>query len=78
MHVKTISFDNTEQRYKNGICITKQKYWNWIIRYAFEMLIKYLQSDSQVYGFNPRQRKAFLNSVMRYGMPSPNAFHTNW
>ena len=42
------------------------------------MLIKYLQFDSQVYGFNPRQRKAFLNSVMRYGMPSPNAFHTNW
>ena len=32
----------------------------------------------QVLGFNPRHRKGFLNSVMRYGMPPPNAYHTKW
>ena len=32
----------------------------------------------QVLGFNPRQRKAFLNAVMRYGMPPPNAYSTRW
>ena len=25
----------------------------------------------QVFGFNLRQRKSFLNAVMRYGLPSP-------
>lgn len=32
----------------------------------------------QVLGFNPRQRKAFLNAVMRFGMPPPNSFHSKW
>ena len=33
---------------------------------------------SQVLGFNSRQRKAFLNAVMRYGMPPQDAFTTQW
>lgn len=32
----------------------------------------------QVLGFNSRQRKAFLNAVMRYGMPPQDAFTTQW
>ena len=32
----------------------------------------------QVLGFNTRQRKAFLNAVMRYGMPPQDAFTTQW
>ena len=33
---------------------------------------------SQVLGFNPRHRKGFLNSVMRFGMPPANAYHVRW
>ena len=29
----------------------------------------------EVYGFNPRQRRAFLTAVMRYGLP-PKDFPT--
>lgn len=32
----------------------------------------------QVLGFNARQRKAFLNAVMRYGMPPQDAFNSQW
>lgn len=32
----------------------------------------------QVYGFNPRQRKAFYNSILRYGMPPSDAYYTTW
>uniref|UniRef100_A0A671WMF3 CHD subfamily II SANT-like domain-containing protein n=1 Tax=Sparus aurata TaxID=8175 RepID=A0A671WMF3_SPAAU len=32
----------------------------------------------EVLGFNSRQRKAFLNAVMRYGMPPQDAFTTQW
>lgn len=34
--------------------------------------------DWQVLGFNARQRKAFLNAVMRYGMPPQDAFTNQW
>lgn len=34
--------------------------------------------DPQVLGFNTRQRKAFLNAVMRWGMPPQDAFTTQW
>lgn len=37
-----------------------------------------LSPPPQVLGFNPRQRKAFLNSVMRFGMPPQDAYHSNW
>ncbi|XP_010220673.1 PREDICTED: chromodomain-helicase-DNA-binding protein 3-like, partial [Tinamus guttatus] len=32
----------------------------------------------QVLGFNTRQRKAFLNAVMRWGMPPQDAFSSQW
>lgn len=32
----------------------------------------------QVLGYNARQRKAFLNAIMRYGMPPQDAFSTQW
>ena len=32
----------------------------------------------EVLGFNARQRKSFLNAVMRYGMPPQDAFNTQW
>lgn len=34
-------------------------------------LLAKVQGNLEVYGFNLRQRKAFLNAVMRYGLPSP-------
>jgi chromodomain-helicase-DNA-binding protein 4 len=33
---------------------------------------------NQVLGFNARQRKAFLNAIMRYGMPPQDAFNSQW
>lgn len=35
-------------------------------------------SPSQVLGFNARQRKAFLNAIMRWGMPPQDAFNSHW
>lgn len=32
----------------------------------------------EVLGFNPRQRKAFLNAVMRFGMPPLDSFNSQW
>lgn len=37
-----------------------------------------LPCGPQVLGFNTRQRKAFLNAVMRWGMPPQDAFTTQW
>jgi hypothetical protein len=34
--------------------------------------------DVKVLGFNARQRKAFLNAIMRYGMPPQDAFNSQW
>ncbi|XP_078374198.1 chromodomain-helicase-DNA-binding protein 4-like isoform X2 [Oculina patagonica] len=34
-------------------------------------LLAKVQGNLEVFGFNLRQRKAFLNAVMRYGLPSP-------
>lgn len=33
---------------------------------------------AQVLGFNARQRKAFLNAIMRWGMPPQDAFNSHW
>lgn len=38
----------------------------------------FVQMTCQVLGFNARQRKAFLNVVMRYGMPPQDAFNNQW
>ncbi|KAI6170672.1 hypothetical protein M3Y97_01127400 [Aphelenchoides bicaudatus] len=32
----------------------------------------------EVLGFNPRQRKAFYTAVMRYGMPTPDSYKSQW
>uniref|UniRef100_A0A0N5C749 DNA helicase n=1 Tax=Strongyloides papillosus TaxID=174720 RepID=A0A0N5C749_STREA len=32
----------------------------------------------EVLGFNPRQRKAFYNAVMRWGMPPSDAYQSQW
>jgi hypothetical protein len=35
-------------------------------------------SNIEILGFNPRQRKAFLNAIMRFGIPPPDAFKSQW
>ena len=34
--------------------------------------------NMEILGFNPRQRKAFLNAIMRFGIPPPDAFKSQW
>uniref|UniRef100_A0A4W5PJY3 Chromodomain helicase DNA binding protein 4a n=1 Tax=Hucho hucho TaxID=62062 RepID=A0A4W5PJY3_9TELE len=41
-------------------------------------LLARVGGNIEVLGFNVRQRKAFLNAVMRYGMPPQDAFTTQW
>uniref|UniRef100_A0A8C2KIP5 Chromodomain helicase DNA binding protein 4a n=1 Tax=Cyprinus carpio TaxID=7962 RepID=A0A8C2KIP5_CYPCA len=41
-------------------------------------LLARVSGNIEVLGFNARQRKAFLNAVMRYGMPPQDAFTTQW
>lgn len=32
----------------------------------------------EVLGFNPRQRRAFYNAIMRWGMPPQDAYQSQW
>uniref|UniRef100_A0A8C1JA76 Chromodomain helicase DNA binding protein 4b n=1 Tax=Cyprinus carpio TaxID=7962 RepID=A0A8C1JA76_CYPCA len=41
-------------------------------------LLARVGGNIEVLGFNARQRKAFLNAVMRYGMPPQDTFTTQW
>uniref|UniRef100_A0A671VNA1 Chromodomain helicase DNA binding protein 3 n=1 Tax=Sparus aurata TaxID=8175 RepID=A0A671VNA1_SPAAU len=41
-------------------------------------LLARVGGNLEVLGFNTRQRKAFLNAVMRWGMPSQDAFASQW
>lgn len=41
-------------------------------------LLARVGGNIEVLGFNARQRKAFLNAIMRYGMPPPDAFNSQW
>ncbi|XP_016889433.1 chromodomain-helicase-DNA-binding protein 3 [Cynoglossus semilaevis] len=41
-------------------------------------LLARVGGNLEVLGFNTRQRKAFLNAVMRWGMPSQDAFSSHW
>ena len=41
-------------------------------------LLARVNGQIEVLGFNTRQRKAFLNAVMRYGMPPQDAFSGQW
>lgn len=55
--------------------------WATSDRKDFRFLIIHGPASSphlQVLGFNTRQRKAFLNAVMRWGMPPQDAFTTQW
>ncbi|XP_056884415.1 chromodomain-helicase-DNA-binding protein 3 isoform X5 [Takifugu flavidus] len=41
-------------------------------------LLARVGGNLEVLGFNTRQRKAFLNAVMRWGMPSQDTFASQW
>ncbi|XP_067828128.1 chromodomain-helicase-DNA-binding protein 3 isoform X3 [Heptranchias perlo] len=41
-------------------------------------LLARVGGNIEVLGFNTRQRKAFLNAVMRWGMPPQDAFNSQW
>lgn len=41
-------------------------------------LLARVAGNIEVLGFNARQRKAFLNGIMRYGMPPQDAFNGQW
>ncbi|XP_013083945.2 chromodomain-helicase-DNA-binding protein 4-like isoform X1 [Biomphalaria glabrata] len=41
-------------------------------------LLARVNGQIEVLGFNARQRKAFLNAVMRWGMPPQDAFNSQW
>jgi len=41
-------------------------------------LLAKVNGSIEVLGFNARQRKAFLNAVMRFGMPPQDAFNSQW
>ncbi|CAF3381327.1 unnamed protein product [Rotaria socialis] len=41
-------------------------------------LISKSGSNIEILGFNQRQRKAFLNAIMRFGIPPPDAFKSQW
>ena len=41
-------------------------------------LLARVGGNIEVLGFNARQRRAFLNAIMRFGMPPPDAFNTQW
>ncbi|XP_063233226.1 chromodomain-helicase-DNA-binding protein Mi-2 homolog isoform X2 [Bacillus rossius redtenbacheri] len=41
-------------------------------------LLARVGGNMEVLGFNARQRKAFLNAIMRYGMPPQDAFNSQW
>ena len=41
-------------------------------------LLARINGQIEVLGLNTRQRKVFLNAMMRYGMPPQDAFHSQW
>merc|ERR1739838_421444 len=41
-------------------------------------LLARVGGNIEVLGFNARQRKAFLNAIMRYGMPPQDVFNSQW
>ncbi|XP_041038495.1 chromodomain-helicase-DNA-binding protein 4-like, partial [Carcharodon carcharias] len=41
-------------------------------------LLARVGGNIEVLGFNARQRKAFLNAILRYGMPPQDAFTSQW
>lgn len=49
-----------------------------LLRAPFLPLAQPAPRPAQVLGFNARQRKAFLNAIMRWGMPPQDAFSSHW
>ncbi|VDN02899.1 unnamed protein product [Thelazia callipaeda] len=41
-------------------------------------LLARVNGQLEVLGFNPRQRRAFYNAVMRWGMPPQDTYHSQW
>uniref|UniRef100_A0A914C339 Uncharacterized protein n=1 Tax=Acrobeloides nanus TaxID=290746 RepID=A0A914C339_9BILA len=41
-------------------------------------LLARVNGQLEVLGFNPRQRRAFYNAVMRWGMPPQDAYQSQW
>ncbi|XP_025025275.1 chromodomain-helicase-DNA-binding protein 5 [Python bivittatus] len=41
-------------------------------------LLARVGGNIEVLGFNARQRKAFLNAILRWGMPPQDAFNSHW
>lgn len=41
-------------------------------------LLARVNGQIEVLGFSPRQRKAFLNAVLRWGMPPQDAYQSQW
>merc|ERR1711922_64510 len=41
-------------------------------------LLARVSGNIEVLGFNARQRKSFLNSIMRYGMPPQDIYNSQW
>lgn len=41
-------------------------------------LLAKVAGNIEVLGFNARQRKSFVNSIMRYGMPPQDAWNSQW
>ncbi|VDD91675.1 unnamed protein product [Enterobius vermicularis] len=41
-------------------------------------LLARVSGQLEVLGFNPRQRRAFYNAVMRWGMPPQDAYQSQW
>jgi chromodomain-helicase-DNA-binding protein 4 len=41
-------------------------------------LLARVGGNIEVLGFNARQRKSFVNAIMRYGMPPQDAFNSQW
>merc|ERR1711974_344569 len=41
-------------------------------------LLARVGGNIEVLGFNARQRKSYLNAIMRYGMPPQDAFNSQW
>lgn len=41
-------------------------------------LLARVNGQLEVLGFNPRQRRAFYNAIMRWGMPPQDAYQSQW
>ncbi|XP_057304729.1 chromodomain-helicase-DNA-binding protein 5-like isoform X2 [Hydractinia symbiolongicarpus] len=64
--------DDLSDEEGSNLTVRQKKYRD---RDVLPPLLAKVGSQIEVYGFNPRQRRAFLTAVMRYGLP-PKSFKT--